>query len=140
MPGIAADLLEKGFDSPSLRRLAGELYVQNRCDIEGLVGAMFHELDVVYPLPEQTAKLMISRQIGREVIAGTRNAWEAASYLEIVIWNRIPETAELEAIFAIGDEVDWDIAYGRSLFELDEALYAAKHHGKNRVFQARSVA
>jgi len=124
MPGVAADLLEKGLDTSSLRRLAGELQVHNRDAIEALVGAMFRELGVAYPLLEQTAKLIASRQIAREVIAGIRNAWTAANHLEIALWNRIPETPELEAIFAINDEVDWDIPYGRSLSELDEALYA----------------
>lgn len=55
MPGVAADLLEKGFDTSSLRRLARELQIHNRDAIEALVGAMFRELGVAYPLLEQTA-------------------------------------------------------------------------------------
>ncbi len=50
MPGIAADLLEKGFDSLSLRRLAGETKVHSRDDIEPLVNSTFRQLGVDYPL------------------------------------------------------------------------------------------
>ncbi len=56
---------------------------------------------------------MASRQIAREVVAGTRNAWTAASRLEIVLWNWIPETPALETIFTINDEVNWGIPYRR---------------------------
>jgi hypothetical protein len=124
MPEIAADLLEKNFDSPSLRRLAGETQVHCRNDVEPLVHAMFRELGISYPLSERAAKLMASRQIACEVISGVRNAWAAASHLEIVIWDWVPETPELEAIFAINDEVNWDITHRRTLAELDEILYA----------------
>ena len=125
MPAVAADLLELGFDTPSLRRLAGETQVTNSGEIEPLVGRMFRELDVTYPLGERKARLIMSRQIAREVIAGIRNAWQAASHLEIVIWNRIPETPELEMIFSISDELDWDSSDRRPVAELDAALLKA---------------
>jgi hypothetical protein len=82
MPGIAADLLEAGYDSHSLR-LAGELEASNSAALEPLVGAMFRELDVNYPMSEREAKIIVSREIAREVIAGKRNPWAAANHLEI---------------------------------------------------------
>jgi len=125
MPGVAADLLEVGFDTPALRRLAGETQINGSAEVEPLIGRMFRELGIRYPLQEKEANLIASRQIAREVIAGSRNAWEAASHIEIVIWGRIPGNAELEMLFSINDEIDWDAPERRSFEELDAALINA---------------
>jgi hypothetical protein len=125
MPGIAADLLEAGYDTPALRRLSAETHINGSAEVEPLVGRMFCELGIHYPLREEEANLIASRQIAREVIAGSRNAWAAASHIEIVIWGRIPGNAELEMIFSINDEIDWDAPERRSLPELDAALIDA---------------
>jgi hypothetical protein len=71
------------------------------------------------------AKIIVSRQIAREVIAGKRNPWAAANHLEIAIWSWVPETAELELIFSINDEMDWDSINRRTLPELKAALTRA---------------
>ena len=125
MPGIAADLLEAGFDTPALKRLAGETQVNGSSDVEPLVGRMFRELGISYPLQEDEAKLIASRQIAREVVAGSRNAWAAASHIEKVIWSRIPANIELDLIFSINDEIDWDAPERRPLAQLDAALINA---------------
>jgi hypothetical protein len=91
MPGVAVDLLEAGYDSRSLRRLAGEMQASNSEALEPLVGAVFSELGVNYPMSEREAKIIASRQIAREVIAGKRNPWTEANHLEIAIWNWVPE-------------------------------------------------
>jgi len=123
MPGVAADLLDAGYDTPSLRRLAGETEIQNSADAEALVGSVFKELGLPYPISIRAAKLITSRQIAREVIAGKRNSWDAASHLEIAIWSRayIPE---LESIVAIRDELDWH-SNRRPFPELKAALIDA---------------
>jgi hypothetical protein len=59
------------------------------------------------------------------VIAGKRNPWAAANHLEIAIWNWVPETAELELIFSVNDEVDWNSNTKRTLPELKAALTKA---------------
>jgi hypothetical protein len=125
MPSIAADLLEAGYDSHSLRRLAGELEASNSAALEPLVGAMFRELDVNYPMSEKEAKIIVSREIAREVIAGKRNPWAAANHLEIAVWDWAPETAELELIFSINDEVNWNSHEKRTVPELKAALTKA---------------
>jgi hypothetical protein len=122
MPAIAADLLEIGIDTPSIRRLAGELQVHCAADVEPLVSRMFHELGIKYPLAEKDAQLFVSRQIAREVIAGTRNAWAAASHLEIVVWGWVPGNDQLAAIFSIHDEIDWDASRRRPLSQLNKDL------------------
>ena len=85
-PAIAANLLESGLDSPSMRRLAGEMNVRCIADVELLVTKMFRELDIELPASEDEAKQCTTRQIAREVIAGTRNAWSAAEDLHR-IWS-----------------------------------------------------
>jgi hypothetical protein len=97
----------------------------NSAALEPLVGAMFRELDVKYPMSEGAAKIILSRQIAREVIAGKRNPWVAANHLEIAIWNWVPETAELDLIFSVNDEVDWNSNKKRTLPELKAALMKA---------------
>jgi hypothetical protein len=108
MPDLASDLLEAGFDTPALRRLAGEGHVACSADVEGVVGRMFRELSVSYPLSETDARLIFTRQIAREVIAGERNAWAAASRLKIVMWAWRAENPEVETIFELRDELNWD--------------------------------
>lgn len=125
MPGVAADLLEKGYDTPSLRRLAGEMNVTCSADVEPLAAKVFQELGVKYPLTEKEARLITSRQIAREVIAGRRNAWASATHLEIAIWGWIPEVPELEIIFWINDEINWDFVHRRRLSALEIALVDA---------------
>jgi hypothetical protein len=122
MPPIAADLLEAGYDTPSLRRLAGETDVLNSADIEHLVGKTFRELSVPYPVPETEAKLVFTRQVAREVIAGTRNAWAAASHLEIAIWGWKAETIDLESLFGLNDEINWAPPYRRPIATLTTDL------------------
>jgi hypothetical protein len=122
MPGIAADLLEVGVDTPSIRCLAGELQIRCRADAEPFMIAMFRELGVVYPLSEEDAQLVVTRQIAREVIAGKRNAWAAASHLEIAVWRWVPGNEEVATIFALHDELDWDAQYRRPLSQLTKHL------------------
>ncbi|MGA2217399.1 MAG: hypothetical protein ABSG51_04895, partial [Terracidiphilus sp.] len=91
MPGIAADLLESGLDSPSLCRLAGEMHVRRIADVQQIVEKMFRELGVELPASELAARQHTSLQIAREVIAGVRNPWKAAAELDRIwsyeIWN-----------------------------------------------------
>jgi hypothetical protein len=122
MPEIAANLLGAGFDTPALRQLAGEILINNTADAEPLVGRMFSELGVSYPLQEREANLIITRQIAREVIAGSRNAWAAASHLEIVIWDWTAGNSDLDLMFSINDEVNWDASYRRSISALNDSL------------------
>jgi hypothetical protein len=123
MPRLAADMLEAGYDTPSLIRLAGEINIKSSADVEPLVGRMFQELGIKYPIKEKEAKLIVSRQTAREVIAGQRNAWAAANHLEIGIWGwegtAIPQ---LDEIYMINDEIDWEPKYRRPVEDLKTSL------------------
>jgi hypothetical protein len=122
MPLLAADLLEFGLDTPSLRRLAGEVHVACSYDVEELVGRVFRELSVPYPISDANARAIFTRQVAREVIAGERNAWAAASYLEIGIHGWSAETPEVQTIFQLHDEINWDTVHRRLLPTLTAEL------------------
>jgi hypothetical protein len=109
MPALAADLLESGLDTPSMRRLAGEMHVASSADVEEIVGLMFRELNVAYPFSDAEALLISSRQVAREVIHGKRNAWAAASHLEKgTYWPNRHENQEIRAISNLLDSLDWN--------------------------------
>ncbi|HVT99762.1 MAG TPA: hypothetical protein VHE33_19840 [Acidobacteriaceae bacterium] len=94
-------------------------------DVAEIVTKTFRELGFPLLLSQQQAKLLETCQIAREVIAGERNSWAAASHLEYSIWKwetTIPEVAD---IFAIHDEIDWEPIYRRSVTDLYVALIEA---------------
>jgi len=125
MPGIAPDLLEQGYDTPSLRRLAGEMMVSNSADVEPLVERMFQELGIKFPISERKAQVLHSIQIAREVIAGMKDPWKAAHQIEQTFWRCSSGIPEIDTISSISDEVDWEAAYRRSTPELKQALLEA---------------
>ena len=122
MPQIAADLLEAGNDTPTLRRLAGEMNVKSSSEVEPLIERIFKEFDIRYPLSEMAANLILSRQIAREVIAGIRNPWAAANTLEIAIWGWHPPDRTLGTIFGINAAIDIEPKYRPSLESLKNEL------------------
>ena len=108
MPELAARMLEAGVDTPAVCRLAGEMRVGCRADVEELVGRMFRELGVLYPMQEEEALLAYSRQVAREVIHGKRDAWLAASELERGFWPHRHENPEIRALSELLDAYDWN--------------------------------
>lgn len=122
MPTLAADLLESGLDTPSMRRLAGEMRVDSSADVEELVGRMFRELGVAYPLSGEEMLRVYSRQVAREVIRGRRNAWAAASHLVKGTWPRKHENTDLQALKELLDALDWNAVNRGTLPELTNNL------------------
>ncbi|MGA9672202.1 MAG: hypothetical protein WBQ94_23515 [Terracidiphilus sp.] len=106
MPGIAADLLESGLDSPSLRRLAGEMHVGCIADVREIVEKTFRELSVELPASGTAARQQTSVQIAREVIAGLRNPWNAAAELDRIWSYEIWHHKDLCDIAQLLDELD----------------------------------
>jgi hypothetical protein len=121
-PGMAADMLESGLDTPSMRRLAGEMLVGCRADVEELVVKMLKELGVEVPDSEVEAKMLSTRQIAREVIAGMRNPWKTAAELERIWHYEIWHHKYLCDIAQLVDEVHWDPPNGRTFSTLNREL------------------
>jgi hypothetical protein len=124
MPSIAANLLEAGYDTPALCQLAGEIQVACSADVEDLVARMFRDFHVPYPMSEDEAKMIFSRQIAREVIAGKRNAWAAAS-LTHQMWRWNSENADLNQISELRGSLDWDAVNQNRLPEMTADLITA---------------
>jgi hypothetical protein len=108
MPAIAADLLEAGYDSPSLRRLAAESMIERSGDVEKLVAAVFRDIHAPYPISKNEAYLILSQQIAREVISGQRNPWAAASNIVIAICGWKFDHPLVGALSELLDRLDWD--------------------------------
>jgi hypothetical protein len=108
MPQIAADLLEQGFDSQSLRRLAGEIEATCSADVEPLVANAVREFGFPYPMPEEQARLIFARQLARQVIAGQRDPWPAAYDLECIMRAAYPANEDLASLFGLNDEWKWN--------------------------------
>jgi len=106
MPGIAADLLESGLDSPSMRRLAGEMHVQRIADVQDIVEKMFRELGVDLPGSDADAKMLSTRQIAREAIAGILNPWKAASEMHRIWSYEIWHHKDLCDVAQLSEELD----------------------------------
>jgi hypothetical protein len=121
-PGIAADMLESGLDTPSMRRLAGEMRVGCRADVEELVIKMLRELGAEVPDSEVEAKMLSTKQISREVIAGMRNPWKAAHELKIIWQYEIWHHKHLCDVAQVIDEVQWDPSHGRTFSALNKEL------------------
>ena len=108
MPRIASELLEAGFDSPTLRRLAGETDAHCTADVEPPVAKVIREFGFPYPMPDEQAQLIFARQLAREVIAGRRDPWSAAHDLEGAMWGKRPKNGYLASISVLNDEWTWD--------------------------------
>jgi hypothetical protein len=91
-------------------------------DAEPLVAAIFRELGVSCPIDELRVKLISARQIAREIIFGRRNPCVAASYIEIAVCSWTIHNDELQHLFAIHDELNWDTSHGRSVTILTQDL------------------
>jgi len=76
MPAKAAEALEAGHDTPSLRRLAGESPEDERA-IHELVKNAIGELGLPEPTRENEAFIAV-RAIGEDVLAGRTGAYEGA--------------------------------------------------------------
>lgn len=107
MPKVAADLLEQGYDSPALRQLAGVMGRPSSADVNRLVEQVLLESGVELPRDERLARLMMTRQIAREVIAGLRNPWDAAAHVETMICGCDPKVSVAYDLAEIRDAFDW---------------------------------
>lgn len=108
-PALAADLLEAGFDFPSLRRLAGETQIRSHADAAELMERIAREAGLPVPFPIRQARLMVSRQIARRVIAGERDPWRGAVDLQgIWGWRSDAGHGAIRAILSAADDDVWD--------------------------------
>ncbi|WP_141223931.1 hypothetical protein [Granulicella pectinivorans] len=106
IPELAASLLERGFDTPSLRRLAGE----NRpthADVADLVADTLRALHSRLPKDEVHARTIICRYLAAEAIAGRIAPFEAGDKIaSLHDWDTLTYSGQI-AITSIEAE-EWN--------------------------------
>jgi hypothetical protein len=108
-PQLAADLLEAGYDTPPLRRLAGEMQVRCRADVAEIMERVTREAGLPVPFPLGQARMLVTRQIARKVIAGECKPWSAAGDLNGVWgWRTETDNHDVNAVRRAADDFVWD--------------------------------
>jgi hypothetical protein len=117
VPEIASNALEKGCDSPTLRRLAGETAPLTRHDLEPLVRRTFAELGFTLPdaaaatafLVNHWARLIVERKV--EPYLGAKRIWQFSNE-----WWGKPEWQRLSIFVGLASEWE-DYPPGRDGFK-----------------------
>jgi hypothetical protein len=106
MPDTAMRLLEAGYDSPSLRRLAGSQAHESE-PIAKLLTKSLDELGVRVPSPPE-AGLAIARRIAGDVVRGSMTPYEGARRIWRDVYTRFPELAQLRSFVGLASEYEDD--------------------------------
>lgn len=125
IPQIAIALSEAGYEDPSVYRVAAESKVDSRNQVERLVRPMFAALGVPSQMSQEGARQIVARQIAREVIAGLRDPWSAATHLDRVVPHWTTSDTAILGVYGILDETEWSPGDGRSLATLEPELIRA---------------
>jgi hypothetical protein len=83
LPAIAADALDRGFDGPALRQLAG---VNNLtlADFDfNIVDSAFREMGVDAPIPSDRARLELAAESAAKALDGRSNVFDEATHIRI---------------------------------------------------------
>lgn len=108
LPGIAADALENGYDSPSLRQLAGAAgQTGNQLRVLFLKAA--RELNLTVPPPAE-AGLLLAKGIAREVLEARLEPYKGAKRIWSEVYTSFPELKELLPFVGCASEYEDDEA------------------------------
>ena len=121
-PNRAADLLEAGYDTPTLRMLAGEIRVASAADVEPLVARVFRELGVSYPISERDARRLTARELAREALSGRRNVWSVARELRFLATLEGWQDALLNGVDECLESIDRDPEWRPTVEQLNSDL------------------
>jgi hypothetical protein len=106
LPAVAVQALENGYDSPSLRQLAGA-DASNPQQIRSLFLKALDELNL--PLPSaREAGLSLARSIANEVLEGTVMPYEGAKRIWHEVYVYFPELKELKLFVGLASEYEDD--------------------------------
>jgi hypothetical protein len=120
LPAISMDALERGFDGPALRRLAG-LIKPVESDIRPeMIASAFREMGVAAPIPKDEARLTLAVEAARRAISGESNVFDEATHIRIYICDLNHTPSELRPIVALSAEAKR--APRRKWKQLEQAL------------------
>jgi hypothetical protein len=106
LPAAAADALEAGYDSPSLRQLAGA----DGADFESvrnLFSQSLDELGIPIPSPAE-AGLASARRIAGRIVRGEVAPYDGAKQIWAKIYTRFPHLKELKPFVGFATEYEDD--------------------------------
>jgi hypothetical protein len=104
LPAICIEALERGYDGPMLRRLAGLVKPTSRDITERQIEGAFHEMGVAAPISERECQLFLATETAQAAVAGLQNPFDAATHIEIGICKLRSEPAELAEIVRLSEE------------------------------------
>lgn len=101
LPMAGADLLAAGYDSPSLRDLAGRSRRQDTAELDGLFVSAMDELGVRIP-DDETAERCLLHHLATQLSVGSMSPRQAAAR----VWQGITAFTSAERAFveAVGEE------------------------------------
>jgi hypothetical protein len=124
LPGIALDAIQAGYDSPSLRQLAGTSEHESE-EAHRLFTRTIRELELPVP-PAPQAGLMLARDTAREVLSGAITPYEGAKLIWDKVYTRLPELKQLTPFVGLASEYEDDPdhrdEYSRRIIEKCESL------------------
>lgn len=98
VPEMATSLLERGFDTPALRRLAGE-HKPTRADIEELVQRTFSELGIATPRDASIARTVLGRHFATEALQRRLDPYDAGEKLAYLqYWESTPLASQIDSM------------------------------------------
>jgi hypothetical protein len=101
IPEIACQALERGFDSPTIRKLAG-LHKPVASDIGDLFDRAMIEMGRK-PLSKKAAGLLIAKDIAAQIVRGQIDPYQGAREIWWEIWNECERPEELKAFVGLAD-------------------------------------
>lgn len=109
LPGIAAEALAAGLDSPSLWKLASVLETDDK-NVSRLFIQSLHELGIRIPTPCEVGKARAVR-IARDVVSGAVPPYEGAKLIWSDIYVQFPELTELLGLVGSASEYEDDVVH-----------------------------
>lgn len=104
LPAIAADALERGFDGPALRRLAGLVNPVTSDVRSNEVDSAFREMGVAAPISKDEARLVLATESARRALSGESEVFNEATHIRIHICELRNAPAGLQSIVALSEE------------------------------------
>ena len=106
IPSWATDALQTGYDSPSLRQLAGT-DVDDHQEIRDLFQESLRELGVSLPSPSE-AGLSKAKEIADEIVRGVVTPYVGARTIWTSIYTRFPDLRELRPFVGYASDYEDD--------------------------------
>lgn len=126
LPAVAADALGAGYDSPSLRELAGAVGADAE-RLRNLFKQSLYELGIAVPSPSE-AGLTLARRIARDIARGAVTPYDGAKQIWTRIYTRFPQLTELRPFVGFASEYEDDEThrddYARLIIEESQNLLA----------------